>query len=91
MSLSCENMHKIVPISRKQRLFIRARLNAHSIIESARLAGISERQAHRWLNNPVFQEEYKRLETELYEVEQAAMKQAAIESIQRSWNERFNA
>jgi phage terminase small subunit len=82
-------MHENAPLSRKQRLFIRARLEAHSIVDSAHLAGISERQAHRWLKKPAFLAEYSRCEQALYEAEQEAIKQASIESIWRSWNERY--
>jgi transposase-like protein len=73
----------------RQRMFMRALLLGYTIVASAKLAGISERSAFYWLKEPGFQAERKRLETELYEAEQAAIKQAAVESIRRSWNERF--
>jgi transposase len=73
----------------RQRAFMKALLLGYTIVSAAKIAGISERTAFYWLADPVFRAERKRLEAELYEAEQEAIKQASIESIRRSWNERY--
>jgi phage terminase small subunit len=46
-------------ITPKQEHFIQAMLAGHTIIAASKIAGISSRQAHRWLNDPAIQSAYR--------------------------------
>lgn len=58
-------------LSRNQEQFLQGLLLGKSIVDSAKLAKISDRTAARWLNNPLLQAERKRREEALAEAEQA--------------------
>ncbi len=54
-------------LSIKQGLFLQARLAGHNVLASAKIAGVSETQAHRWLKLEAFQQAYKTASDELFE------------------------
>ncbi len=56
--------------SRKQERFLKELMLGKSIEAAARVAEVTGRTAHYWLNTPVFQEERKRREAELSKLEQ---------------------
>jgi hypothetical protein len=57
-------------LSRNQERFLQQLMLGKSIIASGKFVGIGETTAHKWLNDPVFQEERKRRESELAKLEQ---------------------
>ena len=73
----------------RQHAFMRALLLGYTIVSSANLAGISERTAFYWLKDETFQAERKRLAALLSEVEQEELKRLCVESVQKSYYDRF--
>jgi len=73
----------------RQAQFMRALLLGYTIVSSARIAGISERTAFYWLKDPEFQAERKRLAAALSEVEWEEFKKLSIESVQKSYYDRY--
>lgn len=61
-------------LSRNQERFVQGLSTGQSIVDAAKLAGISESTAHRWLKDPLIQAERKAREEELAAQEQAEIK-----------------
>jgi len=73
----------------RQAQFMRALLLGYTIVSSARIAGISERTAFYWLKDETFQAERKRLAALLSEVEQEELKRLCVESVQKSYYDKY--
>jgi phage terminase small subunit len=56
--------------SRNQEKFLKALMLGKSIVASAKIAGVAERTARYWLEDPVFAAERKRREDEIFKQEQ---------------------
>lgn len=52
-----------VSLSRKQERFIQMLVLGESIVDAAKLVGITNQTGHRWLNDPLVQAELERLRT----------------------------
>ena len=60
-----------VRLSRKQNILLQALLIGSSIVDAAKVAGVTDQTAHRWLKDPTFKAEKARREAELQQAEQA--------------------
>lgn len=54
-------------LSKKQADFLLALLNSDSIVEASKKAGIANQTAHKYLNDPTFKEEYRKIRREAFE------------------------
>ena len=53
----------------KQEQFIAALIAGHTIVVAAKVAGISERTAHNWLNQPAFKRVYEAAKQAIFDEE----------------------
>lgn len=62
-------------LSVKQQRFLAALIVGHTIVDSAKAAGISERTAHNWLDQPAFTQVYQDAKQAVFDEELRELKE----------------
>lgn len=62
-----DNQEEISPLSPKQERFIQSLIAGNTILASAAISGISDRQAHRWLQLPHVQSAYRSAQRQVFD------------------------
>lgn len=77
-------------LSAKQYKLIELLVSGHSIVASAKIAGVCERTAHNWLAQPAFQQAYRKAKQSIFDEKLEEIKDGihiALEALKRNMTE----